>query len=458
MRKIIVAFLITLSVQAVFAQKKIVFEKLRCFSSNGPVMQYLQEPAVIRTMLSQLNGTLSKHMNLSLTDTAKLKIEFLDFNYVVNPVRPEFTDPDSSTLHLYLDLLEMDPFYFFRSAKNDPSDSIMEKKVRTVFGVEAWMVNSNKKLYYNETLNVVITEGDTPGMGMLYNDGIRLSDLTVLPKVFTAFVKSATDILFDPKNEMAIVEIKLQPAFLADNYILPKTLNQPRTYVATKKDFSSYHLNGKTEMIRVGEPVYEEIVIKGKKAQVYPGDLIAAIMKTPNMSKSDYVFLRQDARDVIRDKNYLIKLAVQMDPAIIRLGDEAHMFTNFLSGDFHYLFNDADTLAKFTIQKKIIGNNEVSPSLIGNGYDTVSFYRVKNITRTNWKLGYDYLVTGRIGNKPFTIKCGPMNLTKEIFLEDKLVCIAQGKFTIEKFVLFDASLSPELLNQLFMIGFNRFFE
>ena len=50
------------------------------------------------------------------------------------------------------------------------------------------------------------------------------------------------------------------------------------------------------------------------------------------------------------------------------------------------------------------------------------------------------------------------NTIKEIFLDKKLVCIAQGKFSIEKFVVFDASLSTELLNQLFMIGFNRFFE
>src|SRR6478609_3209815 len=144
-------------------------------------------------------------------------------------------------------------------------------------------------------------------MGMPYDNGISLANLAVLPKVFTAFLKTTTNTLFDPKNEMGMIEIKLPPAFLADNYILPKTLNQPRTYVVTKKNISTYHLGSTTEMIRTSEPVYEEIVIKGKKAQKYPADLTNAIMKTPNLSKSDYVFLRQDVRDVIRDKNYLIK-------------------------------------------------------------------------------------------------------------------------------------------------------
>ena len=81
--------------------------------------------------------------------------------------------------------------------------------------------------------------------------------------------KSSTNILFDPKNEEEIVEIKLQPAFFADNFILPKTLNQPRTYVVTKKDFSSYQLNGKTEMIRMSERAYEIGLIYHYKAIFY---------------------------------------------------------------------------------------------------------------------------------------------------------------------------------------------
>jgi hypothetical protein len=458
MRKIIVSFLLILSVQAVDAQKKVVFEKLRFFSFNLPVTQYLQDPSITQTILSQLNGTLSKHLGLAITDTTKLKTEFLNFNYAAGPIRPDFADQDTSVLHMYIDLLEQDPFYFFRNPQHRAADSTLQDRTKSVFSITALIVNSNKQTQLHETLNVVITPGETPGMGIPYDNGISLANLAVLPKVFTAFLKTATNILFDPKNDAGMIDIKLQPAFLADNYILPKTLNQPRTYVVTKKGFSSYPFNGTTEMIRMSEPAYEEILIKGKKAQKYPADLTNAIMKTPNLSKSDYVFLRQDARDVIRDKNYLIKLTVQMDPDIINL-DDSRLFTNFLSGDFHYLFIDADTLAKFSIQKNVPGTNQVSSSLIGNGYDTVSFYRIKlNSLRQNFKQSYDYLVNGRISNRPFTIKCGPMNATKEIFLEDKLVCIAQGKFTIEKFVLFDASLSPELLNQLFIIGFNRFFE
>jgi hypothetical protein len=458
MRKIIVSFLLILSVQAAFAQKKIVFEKLRCFSSNPPVTQYLQDSSIVRTILSQLNATLLKHKGLPIADTTKLKIEFLDFNYLPGPIKLEFTDKDPSVLHLYIDLFEEDPFYFFRKITTQESDSTLQARTKSVFAIAVWLVNGDKKIELQEKLDAVITEAETPGMGIPYDNGLIFSDLSVLPKVFTAFLKTSTNILFDPKNEEDMVELKLQPAFLADNYILPKTLNQPRTFVVTKKGFSTYQSGGSSEMIRVAEPAYEEIVLKGKNAQKYPPDLIIAIRNTNNFSRSDYVFLRQDARDVIRDKNYLLKLAVQMDPAIISIGEEGYMFTNFLSGDIHCLYNDSNMVAKFSIQKKAIGNNDISPSLIGNGYDTVSFYRIKNVTRSNWKLGYDYLVTGRIGNRAFTIKCGPMNLTKEIFLEDKLVCIAQGKFTVQKFVLFDASLSPELLNQLFIIGFNRFFE
>ena len=72
---------------------------------------------------------------------------------------------------------------------------------------------------------------------------------------------------------------------------------------------------------------------------------------------------------------------------------------------------------------------------------------------------YDYIASGKMGDLDFEIKCsGFRNTIKEIYLDKKLICIAQGKYSPEKFVIFDASLSPEMLNRLFMIGFNRFFE
>ncbi|MEN9686596.1 MAG: hypothetical protein RLZZ28_2382, partial [Bacteroidota bacterium] len=84
-----------------------------------------------------------------------------------------------------------------------------------------------------------------------------------------------------------------------------------------------------------------------------------------------------------------------------------------------------------------------------------------HVAYTNMRIPvvFDYILSGKIGQHSFVIKCsGFKNNLKEIYLDEKIACIAQGKFSPEKFVLFNASLSPEILNQLFMIGFNRFLE
>ncbi len=355
MRKPILLFLFFFSIHTVFAQKQVVLEKIRCFSSNRPVADYLEDADVRKAILSGLYQTLQKHQQLSLTDTNKAKIQFLDFNFVVPRIQPDYKDTDTSRLHLYLDILEMDPFYFFRNPNNTPSDTTMPKRVKAVFTLTSWFLDADKKIKETSTLTIVITPAETPGLGILYNLGIRFSDLAILPKVFVEFLRVGSNILLDPKSEVSLVEMKLQPAFFADNYILTKTFGQPRTYVVNNKNISTYHLGNKTEMIRLGDPLYEKVVLKGKKAQKYPADITEAIKSRDHFLRSDYVFLRQDCRDVLRDKNYLVKLAVEVDPN--SEPDESSLLTNFIPGNFHYLLNENDTVAKFTIRKNFPGKN-----------------------------------------------------------------------------------------------------
>ena len=461
LKKICILLLITLPMQSLFAQKKVIFEKIRSLSFNKPIKDFLQDPAIRQTIAEDLNNTLLKQQQIPLVTTQPVTVDFIPYDTQILNVAPVFTDADTSHLHLYLDIFEISPGAFFTRADNYPPDSELVKRAATILLIKATLFNHDKSVFLNEVLNVIVSPAETPGIGYLrYESGIRYADLTVVPKAFTQLLKAATNMLFDPKNEIATVEIKVQPAFLSDNYLLPKTANQPRIYVNTTKNISSYSYGGKPELIRMGEPVYEEIMIKGRKPQKYPDDLTNAIKLTPHFSSSDYVFLRQECRDVLRDKNYLLKLTVQVDHENLPESQD-RLLTNFLPGNFHFLSLENDTIAKFGIEKNIPAHgSKVFPGIITNGYDTVSAYRLNGFPQPGeWDVFYDYVVKGAIGNQPFSIKCsGIGNKVKEFFLDDKPVCIAQGKFVPEKFVIFDASLSPELLNRLFMIGFNRFFE
>lgn len=461
MRTIINCLLFLLAVQTVSAQQKIVLENFRLYNLNGPVLRYLQSPEIKQTIASELNQLLGQKMNGQLTNTNDLPIELLDFNFVVPAIKPVFSDPDPNRLHLYLDFIEADPYFFFRYDKESEIDTITQQRVKTVFILKAFLYSPDRNLLRTDMLNILISVAETPGIGNLYNLGIRFTELSVTSKTFTELFKKCTSVLLDTANDLSAIEVKLQPAYLADNYLLPKTLNRSRSFVSSQKNISSYLFGRQTEMIRMGEALYEEVLLKGKKAQKYPDNITAAIKVTQNFAKSDYVFLRQEGRDVLRDKNYLLKLCTQIDPTDIP-ADRNLLFTRFIPGNFHYLLQENDTVAQFSILKDVTEKtNKIYPNTITNGYDSTGFSTLPALgnQQAEWPVVYRYIINGSFSGIPFRIKCsGFDNSLREFFIADQLVCIAQGKFNPEKFVLFDASLSPEKLNRLFLIGFNRFLE
>lgn len=460
MRKITICLLVLLLTEGLAAQKKVILEKFRCYNMNNPVLGYLASSDTRKTIAVQLHHALQQQ-RMYLADTSGFEVELLDFNFVEPVIKPEYTDTDTDNLHVYVDFIEVDPYYFFRSGEYLSDDSSLIKRVKTVFLLTTRFFTADRKPLNRETLAIAVGEAVSPGIGNPYNNGIRFTDLTVTPKTFTDLFKTTMAMLLRPENDLSLIELRLQPAYYADNYLLPRTSHQPRIFVTDNKHISTYRWRDQTEMIRAGEAVYEEIRIKGKKAEKYPDDLTAAIKATERFVASDYVFLRQEGRDVTRDRNYLIKLTTQVDPDNIP-EDRRYLFTNFLPGDFHYLFLEKDTLARFSILKQVREKgNKLYLNLLSNGYDSSTLYSLPAaVNRANeWSVIYNYIINGSISGTPFRVKCsGIDNSLREIFVAGKLVCIAQGRYRPEKFVIFDASLSAEKLNQLFLISFNRFLE
>ena len=463
--KIVSTLLLCFSIPILLAQKKVILENLRCHSLSGPVMLYLQNSEIKKTVASDLNHTLLQNQQLSLFDTSSLNVEMLNSAGEANKPLPGFTETDTTKLHLYINLFENNPLDFFTNLENSPPDATLFHRAKSIFTLEVWLFKSDKQNYFHEILNIIINASENPGMGIPYGSIFQYGDatqnyqLSLTPKGFTEMLKLATNLLFNPRNELAMVEMKAAPVYFADNYFQPKTFSQPKIYVTTSKQVSSFSYLNQNELIRLDEVVYEEIKIKGKKAEKYPEELTAAIKNTNNYSYSDYVFLLQEARDVIRNKNYRLKLTTQLDPKMAEFQSSKLLFTHFLPGNFHYLFFEKDTLAIFSISRNIVSNRiNINYDRISNGYDSTGIFSFNSGSK-NVQISHAYIVTGKIGQNKFQVRCSDFhNTIKEIYLNEKLICIAQGKFSPEKFVIFDASLSAELLIQLFIIGFNTFFE
>lgn len=447
LKKILPCLVCFLSVVAAEAQKKVILEKVWLATNCN----YLQDESMRSIFAKQLHGLLLKHLYLPLADTANINL--VDLSTKAGPAyQPQPYGGDTSDLHLNISVGEFTPGIFFASFPLTVSDSAVSKNAKTIFRLRARLEKYDNTTVYEGMLDLVVSAGKGQGMG---NESVLVF---VLPKTFTEIMKTGLNLLLNPANDLTQVSLIAAPAFSMDNYIVPSVAGQPRIAVTTAKEISQYVYQDARQLIRMAQPVYEQIIYKGKKAKPYAAGLLTAIKQRDNHANSDFVFLRQESRDVLHDKNYQLKLVVQIDPQHPYAVPEMAL-TNFLPGELHILLSDADTLTKFSIQKGIVASaKKIFPGRIFNGVDTSYVFRIPGITQ-EWALNYGYILTGNIQNRDFEIRTsGPRNAIKEIYLDGKLVSIAQGRYVPEIFVVFDASLSPQLLNQLFVIGFNRFLE
>jgi hypothetical protein len=447
LRKILTYLLGVLPVIAANAQKKIILENIWL----GTNCNYLLDADMRSVFARQLNAILLKHQLLPLSDTSDVKL--VDLSTKAGPAyQPKFYGGDTSDLHLNISVAEYTPRIFFSSIPMTESDTVLSKNAKTVFRLRARLEKYNNETVYEGMLDMVVSAGKGPGMG---NESVLVF---IMPKTFTEIMKTGLNLMLDPANDLTQVSLSVAPAFSVDEYVFPKLGGRTRIPVTTSKEVSQYVYNDSRHLLRSGQSVYEEITYKGKKAKTYPAALLATIKQRHNYENSDFVFLKQESRDVLNDKNYLLKLVVQIDPESPYISPEI-AFTNFIHGDMQMLLSDADTLAKFTIRKDVVVPRvKIYPGRIYNGVDTTRIFRIPNITQ-EWGLTYAYVISGSLQQHSFEIKTsGVRNALKEIYLDGNLVSIAQGRYMPEIFVVFDASLSTQLLNQLFLIGFNHFLE
>jgi hypothetical protein len=430
-------------------------EELHIYSSSGPIMIYWQSELLKKSFISNLSSSLLKYRSLTLVDTAQFPINDIFNTNTAFTITPSFSDKDTSLLHLYVDIYELPPASYFLNSKKGSEDSNIYKKSKTIFLISVSIVNSKKRVINQETLHISAYNAETIGMGLKYE--FNGTFLVTTLSGFNAMLKKGLDIMLNPSSDAELVEMMLPTAFALDNFILPFAANKARTPVITVKNISQFNYAGSQQMIRKGEKQYEEIRLKGKNALTYPRDLTAAIKKTYDYEKSDYVFLRQEGRDIIKDRNYLLKLTVQIDP-FFRPANPDLLFTNFLAGPFHFLLNDKDTIASFEIKKEVRTNNgeKLFFNTVYNGLDSSSIYTMDNLSR-EWPAVFNYVIKGIINKQPFVIEIIGSYL-KKIYLNEKLVCIIDGHFVIDKMVILDQSIEPELMNQLLLIATNNFLE
>ena len=449
MKRLFYLCLLLLAGFQVPAQNKVVVEAIRSFSMFGPSMYYLEDTAVQSSIKNKLSAILDKYYNLSFSNQF-LPIENYTSTEALKNNVGKFSNTDTSTWHLFVEVYEYDPISFLTGSALQAPDSTIISGASSIFQISCILTNGLKEIVSNQSVFSAITNTETAGFG------IRPKNIFLTKKSFASVIQVGLQMSLNPDNETLVADIKAPAVFYGDNFMMNQFKNTSKILVQTIKDSWSFGLLGDTEVLRMGEQLFDEIWIKRKLVDSSASELlIKKIKETGNTASSDFIFLRQECRDVYQDKNYSIKIATEIDP-YSEATSKKEIFSDFLPGQVHMMLQGKDTAAIFAINK-MIGDpyKQVYLDKTTNGIDSSSTAKVSKKDYP-FQITYDYQLSGKIRGAYFTINSFWNHEMKEIYLNNRLIAIVKGKTDPENFIITKDLIDSIMMKELLLIAYNKF--
>ena len=449
MKKLVYLLLFICFVFKLPAQNKVVVEAIRSFSMFGPSMYYLEDTAVQSSIKSKLSVILNKNFKLLLSNET-LPIENYTSTEALKNNTIKFNIADTSTWHLFIEVYEYDPISFLTGSALEAPDSAIIAGASSIFQISCILTNGIQEIISNQSVFAAISNTETAGFG------IRPKNIFLTKKSFASVVQVGLQMALNPDNETMVADIKTPAVYYADNFMMGHINNTSKILVNTVKDTWGYTVVGNQELLRMGEQLFDEIWVKRKLVDSSASPLLLKkIKETGNTASSDFIYLRQECRDVYQDKNYTIKIATEIDP-YSTASSKKELFSDFLSGEVHLMLEGKDTAAIFGINKNIgDANKQVYVDKTTNGMDSSSVAKVSK-KDFPFQVTYDYQLTGKIRGERFTIQSFWNHEMKEIYLNNKRIGIVKGKTDPENFIIVNDATYASIMKELLLIAYNKF--
>lgn len=479
-----------------FGQKKVIFEKMRCYSMMGPSMQYLENPQNQLSIARQFSQTLKNELQLQLTDSINLPVQVLSKEDLATPFRFNFKNADTGTLHLYFDCIELTPYNYFNQHNEMLSDSNLFRRSESVLQLNFYLVNYKNQLVSQGNLAVSLTTNISRSIGIPYRRMLIDKKTYTLPTTssgFTESIRKSIQYLFMPSNESELIEVRVPPAFVYNNFITEETSQSCLLiFPSFGKGVWEYTLSEGVQIIRNEERKAFSIPINYKKQpNNSPLKEYWSLLKDENTIAREYFVFKNNIREVISNSNYEMLLATSVsfnntESNINTLSTEAQFFHNgyfdssfelwsdllksnvlknsrqtnmkMLNKHVNFLLQETDTVAVFEVRQDNIvkDSSKLWPFQVYDGSDTASLFTL-NLPNKSTPFNSVLEIAGLIEKQPFVIKLkGSMLYWKEIILNGETVAWVMGLDRPDKIFIKKISLDAKMLNQLLMIAFSPF--
>jgi hypothetical protein len=449
-----------------FTQEKIEFSNASYHSfTRAKTLEFLNDQDIKNEFLRSLDTVVHTYFGKQLSYPSKFifkpdKPDVLDFAVGQFSLhKKDLANYDKSTSFLSFDISEQALNMDMQLDEIDTSyiNELLKKRNICIYKLNAKIIRTDESVVLEKHLFVLLARPDKS-----YLIGFEHPLYNLAPSGFTKLLKTCLPILFDPENESELIQVTALPSYVLDNFIQSEIEGKIKTTTTITKNIVQFPSKKGLQSLRFQEPGFEPILLKGKKITPISAELQTAIRAE---KMKDYIFLWEEGRDVYANKNFkLATIATSAeDPAYtgstLWLNHKTGLPLEYLKGNFHSLVQDNDTIAHFSIQSQITDSTKkVIFNQLVNIKDNSIYYISKNNPATNHI--YHYVLKGTFNHSTFKILISGISGSssiKEIYFNDRLICIAQGVLYPEVLSIIDTDLSSEILNPLLWLSFSSLF-
>ncbi|OYU56309.1 MAG: hypothetical protein CFE25_03435 [Chitinophagaceae bacterium BSSC1] len=462
------------------AQTSLELKSLRYHNNSGKTLNYLELSQTKASLNKILDSLSKKYWQIPSQLANELIIQKTNASLSPSIIQLSLIDPKlGNAKHILLTIdsskqgNKSNPNYFLNIEMAELPMSSLNKLINIDSSLRKRFLSAPKIGLFQIIASIQLNNGDTVFKKtvslLIYRNkrvksfGFPHPDYGISPKNFENLLAKGLSIVLDQSNTIGLLEIEYDQVKMNDYFIQPFIQDQPKVFISSEKNSLQYLWKDQMQYLQYEEPGYEEIYLTKKEKDSLPKNLIKEIRAVDLRYP---FFALEDSRDIFSDKNYTLKATVY---ALRNSADEPRTFTYnvrtglplvFVNGKTHIFLKDRDTLAHFKVS--IDTKDSKKQKFLHQIVETYngSSITMENKPRTSTQQ-YAFIIEGAFKGMSLKINCsgmrGMQTVIREIYLNNKLIAIAQGSTSPEILTVLDKNLDSVTLNQLLLLSFSRLF-
>ena len=443
-------FLLQFIVITTHAQSKVVVEQIQSYSMVSPAANYWQLPNDINPLLETLDSGLFKQINLIRDKNYKTTALQLTKQNQIGKITIDWSRSANSNFHAYVELYEMSPEFVFQNKLAEIPRSKFDS-ISSVWYISCNIYNQRRESVFKKT--ILLSMMPTRSIGMGYAIDLPAST----PNFIFKAIQKGISLVSPNIDDMEYIEAKVPAAYATDNFWMPFLHNANRIQFDTSKPFISYNNDNGLQLLRTPPAQMNKINQRDKSINNPYFDMLPLIKKRLGSNTNEYYHVLQPLRDVNRDLDYNIVayLELNLSPNESEASQSPILF---LPGNMHTIFLEQDSIGSFSVAEAVVEKDKFfNLNEIFNGLDSTKKYNIGTFYEKR-KIISAKSIEGNFKSFKFKILINYANHLKTIFINDKMVMVAEGRNKPFQMVTTDAAIDTEIKNFLLQMSFSEIFQ